>query len=261
MKYKNILLTGGSGKLGQAIINSGHFPRLLAPSRQVLDVTKPDTIEKFFDTNDIEAVIHAAALARMAECEKYPIKAVQINIIGTCNLVIEAYKKEEKIKKKIRFILISTDGVYPGVNGNYSEMDKTMPYNKYGWTKLGAECAVNFLSNSCIIRTSFFDPDNIQFNDSPTDAFSSKITISYLVRAIKKMVNNNFIGTINIGSERKSDYERYKEFKPTIQPCSLEDILKRVSFPMASDASMNCEMWKKIEKETNKKIGKIYEKT
>lgn len=253
MRYKKILLTGGSGKLGQAIIRSGYFPPLLMPSRKVLDVTKPKTIENFFCNNDIDAVIHCAALARMGECEENPAKAIETNIIGASNIVIEIIKKENKSEKKIRFIHISTDGVYPGTEGNYSERDKTIPYDKYGWTKLGAECAVNLLSNFCIIRTSFFDPKNIKFDFSAIDAFSSKVQINYLAKAVAKMLYSDFIGVINIGDKRKSDYERYKQYKHSLKPCKLKDILKTIPFNMAKDASMNCSLWKKISKRGNNK--------
>lgn len=252
MKYNNILLTGSSGKLGQAIIKSGYFSSLLTTSREILDVTKPTTIETFFSNNAIDAVIHCAALARMAECENNPIEAIHTNIIGTSNLVVEVLKKENMSQKKIRFIHISTDGVYPGTRGNYTEKDETIPYNKYGWTKLGAECAVNLLSNFCIIRTSFFNPKNISFNVSATDAYSSKVPLPYLVKAIGKMLESDFIGTINIGSEKSSDYKRYKAFKPQIKPCKLQDILRDVSFRMASDASLNCTLWKEIEVQREK---------
>lgn len=248
MKYKNILLTGASGKLGQAIASSQYFSSLIAPSRKVLDITKPASIKKFFGTNNFDAIIHCAALARMGECELNPDKAILINTIGTANLVIGALNKESEIIKPIRFVHISTDGVYSGTKGNYSEQHEAIPYNKYGWTKLGAECSVNLLSNFCIIRTSFFDPENIKFKDSAVDSYSSKVPIKYLVKSIATMLEHDFVGTINIGSERKSDYERYKEFKPALKPCKLKAILKTVNFPIARDSSMNCSLWKKIER-------------
>ena len=253
MKYKNILLTGGSGKLGQAIIKSGIFQSVLAPSRDVFDITKPETIEQFFKENEIDAVIHCAALARMAECEKEPIKAIEANIGGASNLINAVLKREKESKKNVRFVHISTDYVYPGTKGNYSEEDETIPFNNYGWTKLGAECAVNLLSNFCIIRTSFFDPENIKFDCSATDAYSSKVPIGYLVEAIAKMLESDFIGRINIGSDRKSDYEGYKKFKQSLKECKLKDILKDVPFQMAKDASMNCELWKKIQEQNKQK--------
>lgn len=252
MKYKNILLTGGSGKLGIAIIKSGHFQNILAPSSKVLDLTNPSLVGKFFKDNKIDAIIHCAALARMIECENAPIKAINVNIIGTCNLVKEVIKIKSKKKKGIRFIYISTDAVYPGKKGNYSEKDETIPYNKYGWTKLGAECAVNLLSNFCIIRTSFFDPNTIVFDKSPVDIYSSKMPVNELVKAIYDMIENDFIGTINIGNSRKSDFERYKEFKPFLKTCKLKDITKILPFNMASDASLNISLWNEIKSRHSK---------
>ena len=249
MKYRKILLTGSSGRLGQVILNSGYFPNLLAPARQVLDITKPNTIQKFFSKNDFDAVIHCAAIARMVECENNPLKAVETNAIGTSNLAIEVLKKESQQKNKIRFVLISTDGVYEGTKGNYSEKDPAIPYNIYGWTKLGAECAVNLLSNFCIIRTSFFEPDNIKFDTSAVDAYSSKVPVDYLVKAIAKILFHKFTGTINIGSYRISEYQRYKRYKASLKPCKFKDIAKAVSFTIAKDASMDCTLWKRISKE------------
>lgn len=252
MKYKKILLTGGSGKLGHAIIKSGYFPEIILPPHKILDITKPKNIEKFLAKNDFGAIIHCAALARMAECEKDPVKAVNINIIGTCNLVNETIKRNQSAKRDIRFIYISTDGVYPGTKGNYSEKDETIPYNKYGWTKLGGECAVRILSNYCIIRTSFFDPNNIRFDVSATDSYSSKVTIQDLIKAVSAILDSNFTGTINIGSDRKSDFERYKQFKPALKPCKLQDIVKRIGVNLAHDSSLNLELWKKLNRKINK---------
>jgi len=248
MKYKNILLTGASGELGKSIVKSNIFSSLLTPSRKVLDITKPETIANFFDNNDFDAVVHCAALARMKECEENPIKAITTNIIGTNNLVNEVLKKEESSNKKIRFIQISTDGVYPGTKGNYSENNETVPYNTYGWTKLGAECAVHTLSDFCIIRTSFFDPEKIEFDDAATDAYSSKVPINYFVNSISLLLNSGFSGTINVGRERRSDYGHYKEFKQDIKECKLDDIQKRISFKLYNDASMDISLWKKIER-------------
>ena len=249
MKHKKILLTGASGKLGTAIKNSGLFQDLIIPERNELDVTKPDTIKNFFGTHDFDTIIHCAAVARMKECEEVPDKAIETNIIGTSNLVNQTIKKEKEIEEKIRFIHISTDAVYPGTEGNYSEKSETIPYNNYGWTKLGAECAVKLLEDYCIIRTSFFDPDNMKFETSATDAFSSKMPINELVKCLQVLLGSEFKGTINLGREKRSDYEHYNEFNSSLKECKLKDILETVNFNMAKDASMNLNLWNKIRKQ------------
>jgi dTDP-4-dehydrorhamnose reductase len=201
MKYERILLTGASGELGQNIVKSGHFKTILTPTRSELDITKPDIIRNFFEKNNFDAIIHCAAMARMKDCELNLERAILTNITGTANIVLSTISKEKKENKAIRFFHISTDGVYPGIKGNYSESDEAIPYNKYGWTKLGAECSVKVLQNHCIMRTSFFDPGKIAFDDAATDAFSSKVPINNLVDAINDLLNNEFIGTVNVGRE------------------------------------------------------------
>ncbi len=255
MEYNHVLLTGASGTLGEKIICINKAQKFLAPSRNILDIAKPETIKKFFNNNEIDAVIHCAAMARMKECQENPVVAIETNIIGTSNLVIEVLKKENKLKKNIRLVHISTDGVYPGANGNYSEKSETIPYNTYGWTKLGAECAVKTLKNYCIIRTNFFDPKDIKFDKYATDAYTSKVTVDYLAKAVIKMLESDFIGTINIGAERKSDFDNYKKYKESIKPCKLNDILKIAPFPRAQDSSMDCALWKKIENQDRIKFS------
>ena len=244
---RSILLTGGSGTLGQSIINSTLFENLKAPDIKELNITNSQSIDDYLNSNEIDAVIHCAALARMSECEKNPISAIETNIIGTSNLVISVLKTALEKNKVIRFVYISTDGVYEGTKGNYSERDATIPYNRYGWTKLGGECAVNLLKDYCIIRTRFFNPSNLEFDGSPSDLFTSKVPIDYLVKAIYTMLWNKFVGTINIGGPRKSEYEVNRQFKNTIKPCKRKDILEILKFNLAKDASMNIDLWEKIK--------------
>tara|TARA_Y100001970_G_C14009674_1_gene737728 strand:+ start:183 stop:926 length:744 start_codon:yes stop_codon:yes gene_type:complete len=242
----NILLTGGTGKLGNSIINSNLFNNLDAPKRSELDITSYNLVNKYFDDNKIDTVIHCAALARLSICHNKPDLAIKTNIIGT-EYLVKKIKEIEYIRgDKIRFIYISTDGVYKSKRGNYSEEDKTEPNTIYGWTKLAAEYIVKRLSNHVIIRTRFFDPDNIPFTKSAEDIFSSNIPLVKLIEAIKFITENQFSGVINIGEKRLSDYERYKLYKPNIKPCSREELANTVPFELAYDASMDCSLWNDI---------------
>lgn len=243
-----ILLTGGSGNLGQAIIASGRFPGIMAPSHENLDITNEKAVADFFRKTPPEAIIHCAAVVRMVEPENDPVKAIDANIIGTCNLVKETIRTEKRNKKTIRFIYVSTDGVYPGTRGNYFERDLTIPYNKYGWSKLGGECAVNLLSNFCIIRTSFFNPRNIKHDSSATDKYSSRLPVDYLPQAIAFLLREDFIGTINVGGKRESEYDRYRKFKPSLKACKYEDIVGNLSYKLARDASLNSFLWQELSK-------------
>ena len=85
---KRILLIGGSGTLGSCIIKSKIFKKIDAPKKNQLNLTNKSSIKKFlFKRYDL--IINCAAVARMKECEKKPIKAIKINIFGTLNLINE----------------------------------------------------------------------------------------------------------------------------------------------------------------------------
>ena len=73
-------------------------------------------------------------------------KSIDLNIIGTSNLVKVCNENQIKI------IFFSTSYLYPGKKGNYSETDPLLPWNNYGWSKMGAESAVQMYKNSLIIR-------------------------------------------------------------------------------------------------------------
>ena len=73
-------------------------------------------------------------------------KSIDLNIIGTCNIVKAASRH------KIKIIYLSTSYVYEGTKGNYSENDPVKPWNNYSRSKLGGECAVSMYKNSLIIR-------------------------------------------------------------------------------------------------------------
>ena len=247
MNFDNVLLTGASGKLGSLISKLSVFHNLWKPSLEVFDITSFNSLERFFDAHKIDAVINCAALARMSICENDPIAAINANIIGTSNLVNAVIKKENMLKKPIRFVHISTDAVYECSKGSYSEKGPCIPYNKYGWTKLGAECAVNLLSNFCIIRTRFFNPENIPFNESATDLYTSTIPINELAFYIMDILNTEFVGTINVGKPSRSDFENYKQYKSSLQTCKYDDITKNLNFPIAKDASLDLTRWNRLK--------------
>ncbi len=245
-KNKKVLLIGGSGNLGSCIFDSKTFPNIIAPTKKELNILKIKSLKKFFQKKDFDLVINCAAMARMRECEKNPSEAINTNINGTINLVKAIIKYEKEKNKNIKFIHISTDGVYPSTQGNYSESSELNPYNVYGWTKLASEFIVKFLKNYVIIRTRFFNKRKIKFNDAATDIFTSSIEVNELIKYIKKISLKNFIGIVNVGSARRSDFDNYKIYKKNIKPTKRKRILKKINFDIAKDSSLNLNLLKKI---------------
>tara|TARA_B100001123_G_scaffold425844_1_gene539236 strand:- start:897 stop:1637 length:741 start_codon:yes stop_codon:yes gene_type:complete len=242
----NILLTGGSGTLGSCIIRSKLFKNLIYPSKSSLNILKKKQIKNYLIKNDINLVIHCAAIARVSECENNKVKAKKINIVGTHNIV-DSILEIKKIKKKIiKIVFISSDAVYPSIKGYYKETSKLLPYNYYGYTKLEGEKLVKKLNEFVIIRTRFFNKNKIPFKYSATNIYTSGIEVQKLVKYISKLIKLDFKGIINIGGERISDYNKYKKYKKKLKPCDKSKIFKKLNFKIATDASMNIHKLKKI---------------
>ena len=243
MKNK-ILITGGSGNLGEKLITSALFKNIFYPKKNECNILNFNKLKKFIKKKNINLIIHCAAIARMRECERNVYKAIKINVEGTLNIikVINSLKKT----KKIKLVYISTDAVYPGDKGNYEETGALKPFNVYGWTKLSSEFIVRTLDNFLIIRTRFFNPDKIRFKYYAKDIYSSTIEIKKLVLIIHKLISKKISGIINVGENRISDYENYKKFKKKIISCSKNKILRKINFKIATDSSLNIKKLNKI---------------
>ena len=149
---KSILITGGNGKLATELVKQNFVDQkylIYAPSKHDLDITCLDSIFNFLTNNHCDYIIHTAAYTKpMKKHAERPDISIKTNIIGTSNIVLACLKYNNKL------IYISTDYVYPGINGNYVEDDPVSPFSikndgisKYGWSKLGGECSVRLLNN------------------------------------------------------------------------------------------------------------------
>lgn len=108
-----------------------------APFRVITaDLTRQGELERVFETAQPDQVIHCAALTDVDRCEMAPEEAFQINTVLPGALACLARKHS------IPLLHISTDSVFDGVRGDYSEEDTPNPINTYARTKLAGERAV-----------------------------------------------------------------------------------------------------------------------
>ena len=170
-----------------------------------------------------------------------PNKSIETNIIGTSNVVIEC------MKKNIKLIYISTDYVYPGLDGNYDENSPLSPYEgnkdgiyKYGWSKLGGECAVKIYDNSLIIRLCMSSKP-FPHDKAPKDVIKSYIYSDDAANIILKILHKK--GVINVGGNAKSIYDFAKEKNPNIKEITRNSIN---DVKIAPNTSMNISKLKKI---------------
>ncbi len=241
-KLMKILLTGGSGMLGTAIRNSGIFSDILAPSHEEIDIKNYSDVREYIKKTKLHGIIHCAAISKRASCENDPDSAIHTNMIGTANLV-RAVTAE---KKNLRFLYISTDAVYGGGEGKYKEDGPTIPSDNYGWTKLGGECATRTLLNSCIVRTSFFDPKNIPFESASDTVFFSKLPINDLVGYLFQIYASNLKGVINVGQEKISAYQLYHKYKSSIKKITPKMLQEEGSVSIAKDLSLDISCFKNL---------------
>ncbi len=140
-----VLLTGADGYLAQYLqkhvppgaelfgtVRAKPHSTNLAPERLVnLDLASE--IAPQLKTLRFDLVIHTAAMSSLAECEKHPRQAFQINRDASAELAGWA------AVQGARFVFLSTDIVFDGDNAPYSEGSVCMPVNVYGRSKLEAE--------------------------------------------------------------------------------------------------------------------------
>lgn len=173
---QRILITGANGFIGQYLVEtlSNEFIVMatgLGNSRlsfqhdnliyQPLDFTDFEQVKIVFDRFQPQFVIHSGAMSKPDDCELNKDLAYKVNVEGTKYLLEQA-----KLCRSF-FIFLSTDFVFSGEKGMYSEEDTPGPVNYYGKTKLQAEELINLYPFEwTIVRTVlvYGDPRNSKQN-------------------------------------------------------------------------------------------------
>ncbi len=98
-----------------------------------IDLTRKEQVFEAIGRCKPAIIIHAAAIASPDVCEQNKTLAWEVNVSGTQNILDAALQYE------CRVVYISTDLVFDGERGNYSEIDEPAPVNYYGLTKREGE--------------------------------------------------------------------------------------------------------------------------
>jgi dTDP-4-dehydrorhamnose reductase len=224
-----ILVTGGSGQLADAIFKTNehefhgtyHSHALSAGTiGHKLDICDRDSVFSLMRTLKPECVVHCAAIRSVEECEKNKNAAWETNVLGTKNVA------DACIESGAKMIFISSDNVFDGKNGFYSEQDAPNPINYYGRTKAMGELLTMESEDFVIVRASIILGNHPQgFLQSiinqirqgnvaaATDMHSSPIIAQELADAILMLAKKNYMGIYHAGCEGKiSRYEFVKQF-------------------------------------------------
>lgn len=134
-----ILITGANGLIGQKMSFG------IKASRDELDVTNPEAIGKFCEKFNPSGIVCLSSID-LRSCEKDPLSAYKVNVLGVYNLALEA------VKRDIPIIILSTGAIFNGLAGkSFREGDIPNPQNIYGQTKYLAEIVVKHVAKKYII--------------------------------------------------------------------------------------------------------------
>ena len=234
---KKILVTGGDGRFAKILKEKNKKLNLFFTTKKECNILNLKSIQKIFKKIKPSIVFHCAGLSRPMEIhEKNILKSIDLNIIGTAN--ITKVCKE----KNIKLVYFSTGYVYEGTKGNYLETDSVKPFNNYGLSKLGGECAVSMYKNSLILRISMTEKPFL-YKKAFSNLKTNFMFHEDLVKILPKLINQK--GIINVGGKARSVYSFAKFHNKNIKKIKVK---KNSLVPL--NQTMNLNKLKKILKKS-----------
>jgi len=268
---KKVMIIGINGMLGHILAKKasesyqviGTYQNFLSRRNYEtvqLDITDVNSVNSVISKFKPDLIVNCAAITDLDFCETHADLVKKVHVDGTRNL------SEAAKKIGAKFIHVSTDFVFDGKKGNYTEEDLPNPLNVYAQTKYAGEKVVS--GNLLIIRTSIYGwniknkhsivewiIDNLKNNKSIypfIDSFFTPIYTGFLAKIILRMFEKDLRGLFHVsGSERVSKYDFALEVAKIfnlnnnlIKKGNI-DSFKRIA-KRPKDTSLNCEKIKKL---------------
>lgn len=212
-----IMILGAGGQLGREFVklypDSVKVYHSISKLGRSVDFADYATLSEIVSSEEPDVLINAAALANVDLCEKNHVLAYAVNgeapgiLARVCN----------DIGAKI--VHVSTDYVFDGILGRYSEESIPNPINYYGLSKLIGDVQVLLYPNSLVVRTSgvfgytknfpMFVLDTLKEGKQvkAIHGYYSPIHAANLANAISELVVREEKGLINVAGERISRYD------------------------------------------------------
>jgi dTDP-4-dehydrorhamnose reductase len=146
---KTILITGANGLLGQKLVEllvqessvdliatargENRLPNTVGYRYVSLDITQADEVDSVFETYKPQVVIHTAAMTNVDTCETDQTGCELLNVTAVSYLIAACQKQDTFLCH------LSTDFIFDGADGPYTEEATPNPISIYGASKLRAE--------------------------------------------------------------------------------------------------------------------------
>lgn len=233
-----ILITGANGLLGQAVTilfrrETDHeiivtsvepLPNFQKESNyQQLDITMRDDLKKFMHENMPDVIINCAAYTDVDKCETERELCWKLNVDAVKNLIIASRINNAKV------IHYSTDYVFDGKNGPYTEESIPSPVSFYGRSKLASENAL--LSSEidyAILRTVVLFGLGINVKPNFALWLFNKLKMGEPVNIVDDQISNNtMVDDLAYGTLKVIEKKRKGIFN-----IAGKDIISRFEFAM-----------------------------
>lgn len=260
-----VWITGANGLIGNYLVQTAPS---CVPGFQVRALTRADfdlldfaAVERDFKKDRPQIVIHCAAITVVSEAQKNPGLARRVNV--------EIPRLLAGLADEIPLVFFSTDLVFDGREGNYSEADQPNPLHVYGETKVAAEEIILKNPRHLVVRTSINAgvslSGNRAFNEQLrrsmqsagnamtlfTDEFRCPIPAVETARAVWELAQKGCAGLYHVaGAEKLSRRQvgqllvpRWPEIKSEIKSGSAKDF---PGPPRALDTSLDVSKAQKV---------------
>ena len=261
----NVWITGANGLIGNYLVQTA--PQF-APRANVRAITRKDfdlldfaAVERAFKKDAPQLVIHCAAISTVGEAQKNPALARRVNVEATQFLA--------GLAAEIQFVFFSTDLIFDGRKGGYTETEAANPLHIYGETKLAAEEIILKNPRHLVVRTSLnggvSSAGNRAFNEQLrqslaaagqgmtlfTDELRCPLPAVETARAVWDLAEKKCAGIFHIaGAEKLSRLQiaklllpRWPEIKTEIKSGSAKDF---PGPPRALDTSLDISKAQKV---------------
>lgn len=250
---RRVLIIGSNGMLGQRLVDffrACNNVELLCSSVEAsslipdvnyaqLNIVQKNKVKELILDFFPDIIINTAAFTNVDKAESERETAWKINVNGVENIALYGWTIDAHL------IHISTDYIFDGKNGPYSEEDKPMPIGYYGRTKLAGENSIRISGvRFSIVRTNILygpakygRPDfvkwvinSLQANEPiriVTDQIGNPTYIDDIVSAINKLIEFKKEGIYNIGG-----IEMLSRLDFTLRIAEYFSLDKKLIFPI-----------------------------